>query len=70
MELRFLKRGCLRSDNIAADRYHNLVTAKGTVFSSNNGNNALQLDRNPPIMSEDRDTPITNDYGGRNSCTQ
>ena len=23
VELRFLKRGCLRSDNLAADRYHN-----------------------------------------------
>ena len=28
------------------------------------------LDRNPPTMSEVRDTPITNNHGGTNSLTQ
>ena len=28
------------------------------------------LDRNPPNMSEVRDTPITNNHGGTNSLTQ
>ena len=53
---RSLKRGCLRSDNIAG---------RGTVSSSDNKtNNALDL--NPPTMS---DTKITNNHGGTNSPT-
>ena len=43
-------------------------TAKGSVSSSHNANNAL--DRNPPTMSEVCDTPITNNHGGTNSSTQ
>ena len=43
-------------------------TAKGSVSSPHNANNAL--DRNPPTMSEVCDTPITNNHGGTNSSTQ
>ena len=42
--------------------------AEGSVSSSDNTNNSL--DRNPPPMSEVRDTVITNNYGGTNSPTQ
>ena len=37
-------------------------TDKETVPSPKNANDAL--DRNPPTMSEVRDTPITNNHGG------
>ena len=47
VELRFQKRRCLRSDNIAAD-YVTQRTAEGKGTSSNNVSNAL--DREPPIM--------------------
>ena len=41
------------------------TTAEGSaVSSSDNTNNTL--DRNPPTMSEVRDTPITNNHGGIN----
>ena len=43
-------------------------TAEGTVPSSNNANHAL--DRDPPTISEVRDTPVTNNYGDTNSPTQ
>ena len=42
--------------------------AEGSVFSSDTTNNAS--DRNPPPMSEVRDSPITNNHGGTNSPTQ
>ena len=41
--------------------------AEGSVSSSDNTN--ITLDRNPPTMSEGRDTPITNNHGGTNSPT-
>ena len=41
---------------------------EGSVFSSDTTNNAS--DRNPPPMSEVRDSPITNNHGGTNSPTQ
>ena len=41
---------------------------EGSLFSSDTTNNAL--DRNPPPMSEVRDSPITNNHGGTNSPTQ
>ena len=37
-------------------------TTKGTVYSSNNANNAL--DRNPPAMSKVCETSITSKHGG------
>ena len=40
----------------------------GNSSSSNNANNAL--DRNPPFMSEVRDSRIANNQGGTNSPTQ
>ena len=43
-------------------------TAKGSVSSSHNANNAL--DRNPPTMSKVCNTPITNNHGSTNSLTQ
>ena len=40
-------------------------TAKGTVSSSKNASTALS--RNPPTVSDIRDTPITGDYGVSNA---
>ena len=60
VELRFLKRRCLWSDNIA--------TAEVTVSSSYNVIHAL--DRNPPITSDFCDTPITSSHGGTISSTK
>ena len=51
-----------------APRFPPQRTAEGPISSSHNSNNAL--DRNPPIMSEVCDTPITNNHGGTNSSTQ
>ena len=38
------------------------------VSSSNNANNVL--DRDPPTMSDVRETPVTNNHCGTNSSTQ
>ena len=67
VELRFLKRGCLRSDDLAADRYHNGSLRKHFP-PPNNANDAL--DRNPPTISAVSDTPITNNHGGIKRSSQ
>ena len=69
VELRFLKRGCLRSDDLAADHYHNGSLRKQfPPPPPNNANDAL--DRNPPTMSAVSDTPITNNHGGIKRSSQ
>ena len=68
VELRFLKRGCLRSDDLAADRYHNGSLRKQFPPPLNNVNDAL--DRNPPTISAVSDTPITNNHGGIKRSSQ
>ena len=69
VELRFLKRGCLRSGNLETDRYHNGSLRKQfTPPPPNNANDAL--DRNLPTMSAVRDTPITNNHGGIKRSSQ
>ena len=62
VKLRFLKRGCLQSDNMTTDLYHN-GPPRDQFLPLN------ALDRNLPTMSKACDTPINNNHGGTNSST-
>ena len=65
VELKFLKRGCLQSDNMTTDLYRSAPLREQfpplTI--------SAMLGSNPPTMSEVRDTPINNKHDGTNSST-
>ena len=66
-ELRFLKRGWLRSDSIASDRYHNGPLRE--QFHPLTMPKMIWIETHQP-RRRGLDTPITSNHGGINSSTQ